>query len=39
MAQHVGMHAKCHLGGLTEPFQHAAKADRALGAPRSLMNT
>ena len=33
MAQHVRMHAKRHLGGLTEPFQHAAKADRAHGCP------
>ena len=33
MAQHVRMHAKCHLGGLTEPLQHAAKADWAHGCP------
>src|SRR6516162_4276916 len=33
MAQHVRMDAKCHLGGLTEPFQHSAKADRAHGCP------
>ena len=35
MAQHVRMDAKCHLGGLTEPFQHAAKADRAPWVPRA----
>jgi len=33
MAQHMRMDAKCHLGGLTEPFQHAAKADWAHGCP------
>ena len=36
MAQHVRMHAKRHLGGLAEPFQHPAEANCA---PRSLMNT
>ena len=39
MAQHVRMYAKPHLGGLTEPLQHAAKADRAHGCPALAMNT
>jgi len=39
MAQHVRMYAKRHLGGLAEPFQHAAEANRTHGYPALLMNT
>jgi hypothetical protein len=40
MAQHVRMDVEWHLAGLAEPFQHAAKADRAHGChKRGKVNT
>jgi hypothetical protein len=39
MAQHVGMDRERHLGGLAEALDEPVETNRAIGPPRSEMNT